>query len=322
MTTTQNTAADTRLPVWARLAGGMQDALPAGTTVQDALRLRGLADWQVETMPLVTMAHDGSPLRTEKVATVRRTHDGGSKVLGVGLGEDYPVIQNEVALGMDTLVSESGAEVFTAGAWKNDRQVFLSMRLPEGVTVGGVDRTDLYLNAMTSHDGSMALTLMVTPVRLYCTNAIPLALRSAEGAYKVRHVGDAGLKVAEARAALDLTFAYADEWAQAMEVLMAESMSVREFNGMVEEEFLPLAEGVEGAKRDNVLNARSDLSALFVADAKANTGQNRYTAFNALTEWSEWVRPRNPQTEAAAASTLLGAGATFRQRAYRTLAMA
>lgn len=324
MTTTQDhTTTTTRLPVWARLAGGMQKPLLPGTTVQDAIRFTGLADWDVQTMPLVTMGHDGMPLNTEKVATVRRTPDGGSSVLGVGLGKDYPVIPNEVALGMDALLSESGAEVDYAGGWLGGKRTFLSMRLPQTITIGGSDRTDLNLTALTSHDGSLALTLLVTPVRFACTNALAVSFREAVASYRVRHVGDAGLKIAEARAALNMAFAYGDRWEQAMEALLAESMTTREFNGMVEAQFLPMKDDAKPATRDRVLTARADLSALFAsADTQEFGRGTKYGAFNALTEWAEWVRPRNTASERQAASVVMGAGAVFRDRAFRTVAAA
>lgn len=326
-TTTTTTPAETtpattpRVPVWGRLGGGMQTALPQGTTVQDALHLQGLTGWDVEKMPLVTMGHDGEPLATEKVATVRRTPDGGSAVLGVGLSNGYAVVQNETALAMDTLVDQGDAAVDFAGAWAGGKRVFLSMRLPEHVLVGGEDRTDLYLTAMSSHDGSLALTVLVTPVRFICTNVLPVLLKQTSNVYRVRHTGDAGLKVQEAREALDLTFAYAKAWEAEMEALLAKSCTEAQFAKIVEREFLPLDPEAGRITENRVKDQRDQVMSLYTTSPTTEFGRGtRYGAFNALTEWSEWIAPKDPTREAAATSTLEGAGATFRQRAYRVLA--
>lgn len=318
-TATLNTT--TRINPWGRLTGGMQHPMPAGTSVPDALALAGLTGWDVQAMPLITAGHDGEPIDTGKIATVRRTPEGGSAVLGVGLSAGYPIIQNEVALGMDAIVSQADAAVDFAGGIKGGKQVFLSMRLPDALLVGGEDRTDLYLTALSSHDGSMALTLMVTPVRFVCTNVMKVSRLSAVSTYKVRHVGDAGLRIAEARAALDLTFRYADEWTRAMDDLLAQDMTDRAFDAMVAEVFLPLKDDAKPATITKVESARADLTTLFRSAPTQEFGRGtRYAAFNALTEWAEWVRPANPDAEGSTLSVLDGAGANLRDKAYAVLA--
>lgn len=313
----------TRTPVWARLAGGMQSPMPAGTTVPQALDLAGLSGWDVQKMPLVTLGHDDQPLPTDKIATVRRHPDGSSSVLGVGLGDGYAVVQNEQALAVDAVIGESGAAVDFAGAWQGGKRTFISLRLPETVLVGGQDRVDLYLTAMTSHDGSLALTMMATPVRFICTNVLPVMMKQRSNTYRVRHVGDAGVKIAEARAALELTFRYAEEWQQQMEALLDQGMTDAAFDRLVRDVIVPDPTTDNRATVLRVQENRDALHSLFADAPTQEFGRGtRYAAFNAVTEWTEWVRPRNPHTVTAAGSVLEGAAADVRQRAFRALARA
>ncbi len=45
---------------------------------------------------------------------------------------------------------------------------------------GTQDRTELYLAALNSHDGSSKFTFLVTPIRIVCANTQSAALRDAK----------------------------------------------------------------------------------------------------------------------------------------------
>ena len=47
-----------------------------------------------------------------------------------------------------TLVDESGAHFDTAGSLRGGREVFVTMRMPNHMTVGGVDRVDHNIAAL------------------------------------------------------------------------------------------------------------------------------------------------------------------------------
>src|SRR5690606_19715075 len=92
----------------------------------------------------------------------------------------YTVIQNEEHAGLlNALVDESGAHFETAGALQGGKRVFITMKLPGHMSIGGVDRVDQYLAAMNSHDGSSAFTFMISPVRIVCQNTLNFALGKA-----------------------------------------------------------------------------------------------------------------------------------------------
>ena len=100
----------------------------------------------------------------DQFATVRTNPvTGRPDVLGV-VGRGYTPIQNEEhAALLDALVDESGAHFETAGSLRGGRQVFLTMKLPTTMQIGGVDPVDLYLIAFNSHDGTSALPAAGVP---------------------------------------------------------------------------------------------------------------------------------------------------------------
>ena len=164
--------------------------LPDAFTAEDAMEHGLLGGWNVRTQPL--FAHvksedetDDSPASQIEIpnryAVVRNNPVivGHARVLtsfdplGV-VGSAYHPIQNEAhAEFLNTLVDESGAHFETAGAIDGGRKVFITMKMPGHMKVGGVDQVDMYLAALNSHDGSLPFTIMVTPVRVVREHAEP-----------------------------------------------------------------------------------------------------------------------------------------------------
>ena len=97
-------------------------------------------------------------------------------------------------------------------------------RLPEYIELGG-DQSATYVYVANSHDGSMAVTAAVTPVRIVCANTLGTALRQSEHGqqaqrtFRLRHTGNLQAKFAEARQVLGMSINYqqqfkvlADRW--------------------------------------------------------------------------------------------------------------
>src|SRR6185295_68113 len=172
--------------------------------------------WNVRTVPLTAadMTADGVSIVpvTDHFATVRTHPDTGQPdVLGV-VGAGYTVVQNEQHCELlNLLVDEAGAHFETAGSLRGGRETFVTMKLPQSITLAGTQGSDdieLYLAAMSSHDGTAAWRVIVTPVRIVCANTQRLALRNARASYAIRHTRTAKGKIAQARQALGIVWRY------------------------------------------------------------------------------------------------------------------
>src|SRR6195952_357331 len=170
----------------------------------------------------------------DRYATVRTNPvNGGTDVLGV-VGPAYTVIQNEAHADLlNTLVDQSGAHFETAGSLRGGRAVFLSMKLPTTMQIGGIDPVDLYLVALNSHDGTSAFRLLVSPVRVVCANTQALAIRRAQSSFSIRHTSGAGGHVAQAREALGLTFRYTDAFQAEAEKMIDRAITDDQFTEIV-----------------------------------------------------------------------------------------
>ena len=99
-------------------------------------------------------------------------------VLGI-VSDEYEVVDNRDAFRfLDALI---GSELHfeTAGSLWGGRRVWVLARLPEYIELGG-DQSATYVYVANSHDGSMAVTAAVTPIRIVCANTLGAALRQAE----------------------------------------------------------------------------------------------------------------------------------------------
>ena len=164
-------AAYARQAAWHRLGAVKPDGQ---MTVEEALTLANLSGWDVQKEPIYTKDGLVVPGRNATVATIL----GKRTVLG-DVGDRYVVFQNEEhALFLQTLVDESGGHVETAGALGRGEKVFVSLRLPESVKVGGAsgDKVDTYIGALNAHDASQPFTVVTTPIRWECQNMINYSL--------------------------------------------------------------------------------------------------------------------------------------------------
>lgn len=169
-------------------------------TIEQALQESGL-DFHVEKLPNVHRftGKDGQPAEIVSKSSFFTLRTDINKVLGERLGSDYTVYQNTQALNIvDEMVKTKKVIIETVGAIDDGRKVFTCLRLNNSIVVDGTDEIFQYALLANSHDGSLAITVMPTNVRVVCNNTLSAALSSAKGSYKIRHTRNAADRVKEA----------------------------------------------------------------------------------------------------------------------------
>lgn len=281
-----------RQDAWHQLGTTLADAF----TAEEAMTHAHLGGWNVHKNPLQTTVMDGSGVTTMDIpgqyATVRTNpFTGEPDVLGT-VGSWYEPVQNEEHCDLlNTLVDEGGAHFETAGSLRGGRQVFVTMKLPHHIEVGGVDDVETYIAALNSHDGSSAFRLLVSPVRIVCANTQAAALREAKSSFLIRHTNSIRQNMQQAREALGMTFAYLESFEVEAEKMIQTSMREVDFANKVRRLF-PLKD--DGGKRakDAHENRILELRQLFTgSETNSEIRGTRWAGYQAITEYLDHYKP-------------------------------
>ena len=277
--------------------------LPGTFSAADAMRHAHLGGWNVRKETVQAVVLDAEGVHTLPVpgrfATVRTNPiTGEPEALGV-VGDGYVPIQNEEHCELlDALVDESGAHFETAGSLRGGRQVFLSMKLPHTITIGGVDPIHTYLAALNSHDGSLAFRLLVTPVRVVCANTQAAAIRCAKSSFSIHHTSGAHSHIHAAREALGLTFRFMDEFQAEADKMIEQAMTDAEFLAITRT-LWPVAKDASTRTKNNDLRRESTLLKLFTeSDSNAVIRGTRWAGYQAVTEYLDHHAPVDANRDA------------------------
>lgn len=112
-------------------------------------------------------------------------------VLGL-VSNEYGVVQNIDAFNfVDNLCTGKSGEPFieSAGVLGKGERVFVTAKFPEKFKAGEIlgDDGEMYAVITTSHDGSGAVTVVMTPVRVVCNNTLNYAMYHKKSVLRFKH---------------------------------------------------------------------------------------------------------------------------------------
>lgn len=263
-------------------------------TAEEAMTEGLLGGWDVRKRPMTFTTEEGLVVPVPgRVAIVRNNPVRPGQVDFLGdTGDNYHIVQNEEhAAYLNALVDEGGAHFETAGALDGGRKVFITMKLPGHMKIGGVDQVDTHLATINTHDGSMSFTTMATPVRIVCQNTLNMAYGAATGIFRVRHTSGATKAIQKAREVLDLSFAYMDAFQKEADMLINTTLTQSQFEEIIAREF-GAPEGSPAATVTRCEGKIEQMAELF-ADAQTQEGirNTAWAGLNALTEWFDHFSP-------------------------------
>lgn len=266
-----------RVAPWHGLGVCVDEALNS----QEALEKSGL-NWTVEQRPILT---NGSIIPGYK-ANVRQS-DG--KVLGV-VTDRYKVVQNHEAFAFTDALLGEGVKYETAGSLNDGRKIWLLAKLPDKYIIEG-EQIDPYLVFSSSHDGSGAIKVCMTPIRVVCQNTLNIALSSARRMWSTIHVGDLAAKMEEAHNTLLLAEKYmgklGTEFSRLSKIKL-QDRKVMEYIDLL----LPMDEQPTATHRKNIARIREDLKVrYFDAPDLQHIGKNAYRFINAVSDFATHAKP-------------------------------
>ena len=304
---------------------GLGTQLDGPATAEEAIRAARL-DWAVGKIPLA--AYNGSKWREVpgQYAIVREDRWGqGSDdaVLGA-VGGDYMPLQNAEAFQFfDPIVGQNAAVYHTAGALGRGERIWILAKLPEGIRVVGDDITDKYLLLCNSHDGTSAVQVKFTPIRVVCQNTLTMALKTGS-TLRIPHTRSMQERLAQADELLGIVHKHYDTIAEQLQAMARVQLNGQRLDEYLEKVFrLPPGARQEKARR-RVLLDRVRAQYFFV-EGQGNrlhgVPGTLWAAYNGITELvdhrvSDPKRGRVQSKDGRLESTWFGRGSLIKAKAF------
>ena len=319
-----------RKPGWHGLGQVVEEELTAESAITKAM-----LDWEVELHPIYSsvMSNDGvEVVPVEDKFAVIRKHPllGERDALGV-VGTRYTPIQNRAVFNFLDALVDSGSSYETAGSIDGGKKIFITMRMPNGILVDGKDKSDMYIFATTSHDGSFSMNVSLTAVRVVCQNTWRMARRASQYKHTIRHTANSNKSIAQARDVMQFSFEYGGFLQEQADKLIKTSVTSGDVDSFLSKLF-PIPSDIAGAMGKRPLE-KNELKVITMLDNKKDTIKNLYhnspgqqmldnnawRLFNSVTEYSDYYSTVRGSDTRRAERVVLAEGEVLKDRALDLL---
>lgn len=270
---------------------GMGKVTDKVLSVEEAKIESGL-NWLVEKRPLFFPGSGGLYHDSLEAFGVVRVND--EKLLGV-CGEGYNPIQNEESFDFCETLLQEGATYETAGSLFGGKRIFITANLRSVDILG--DKINEFLVLANSHDGSMPMTGMITPIRVVCNNTLRMAIKEATRIVKIRHTKNAVDRIEVARKILGLAHKYTDAIRDNAEKMVQISMNGNTLDSFIDKVFgFDENEGASTRMKNQLESQRDQFVECLMAPDLENFGGTAWGVFQALSDFdSHRPVPRDSQ---------------------------
>ena len=271
---------------------GLGTKLDNAATAAEAMQAAHL-DWTVEAAPVWVNQVDGvfpngQLVPVDGYNAIRRTDTG--TVFGI-MSDRYEIVQNLHAWSfLDDVLGAGGAHYHTAGALREGRVIFILAQLDGTTEIVKGDPVEKYLLLTTSHDGSLALQIHTTPIRVVCGNTHTAAMAGGRQYASIKHTSAVHLRIEQARKALAQGEAYFEDY-----VREARKLSRQPMNEASMRKFTQTLLGIDSRNPHKINGqteaAERDINELFITGRGQDIAGVRGTAwaaYNAVTEYVDY----------------------------------
>jgi phage/plasmid-like protein (TIGR03299 family) len=267
---------------------------PGKLSIDEAF-IRLKMDWRVEQRNMTLPSGLVVPDRKANVRIWTDPDSGQVHEIYLGnVGHKYRPIQNEDSKEFLKVLTgaEDGPAVDTAGVLQEGRKVWFLLDLPGDFFVGDNDQVRKTVLLSNSHDGSYALRVFITPIRVVCMNTLSYALtRGDKEGISIRHTASAKIRMEEARRVLGLAERKYQDLTVVFNRMRDTDMTMEEvkrfFEALVPDPenatYTTKSENTRTAMMDNYHNGRG-------AELAYGT---LWGAYNAVTEFADHTRWEN-----------------------------
>lgn len=264
---------------------GLGTMVQEAPTSEDALHIAEL-DWRVEQTPVFTDA--GIEIPGYKAN--RRDTDGS--ILGI-VSDRYKIVQNTEAFEFtDAIVGETEDGVVkyeTAGSLCGGKRIWLLAKMPTKKVLD--DDVEPYMVFANSHDGTGAIRIAMTPIRVVCQNTMNLALNTAKRQWSTKHVGDMQSKLEEAKLCLRM----ADSYMANLDVEADRLANAKLYREQIEEildAMFPVDDNTSERKKNNIVQFKNQFWTAYSMPDIQKFEDSAWMAVNAMSDLVTHSAPR------------------------------
>lgn len=260
---------------------GLGTKVNEAPTSKEAIKLAGL-DWNVN--PTVIYDANGKEISGYK-ANMR---DSDQSILGI-VSDRYQIVQNSEAFEFTDSLLDEGVVYETAGSLRDGKQVWLLAKMPRTTILG--DDVDPYLCFTNTFDGSGAIRVCATPIRVVCNNTLNLALETTKRSWSTRHIGDLAGKLHQAKETLGLAQEYMKKLDEDADRLANTKLSDAEIESIVS--FIFPIDYIKDTKRkiENTNKMRNDFMTCYMMPDITQYRNTAYGLVNAASDMAGHMAP-------------------------------
>jgi len=153
-------------------------------TSEEAIVAAGL-NWNVQSKPLYLA--DGTLAPSNAIV-----REDNNKILGV-VSDKYTPLQNSEAFKFfDPFIDSGEAQFETAGSLRDGKRIWALAKInKDPLVIAGNDIVEKHILLSNSHDGTMAVRVGFTPIRVVCNNTLSMALQKGTSQLiRLKHTGN------------------------------------------------------------------------------------------------------------------------------------
>ena len=267
---------------------GLGEKLEEAPTISEAIEASGL-NWEVGTKDLVTVDGQEVPAR----ATYRKSDDS---ILGV-VGPRYVPLQNKDAFEwFQPFVDAGECSLHTGGSLSDGQKVWVLAQLnrdPSEIVSG--DEVQKFILLSNSHDGTTAIRVGYTPIRVVCVNTLAFAHSHKESnLLRIRHTRSSKTALDNVRDIMDNINAQFEATAEQYRFLAS-----RDFNQADVQKYVKVLLGIEKKTPEDIktrtYNILTEILDTIEGPKQSMPGVRGtwWAAYNGFNEYLNYTKGRN-----------------------------
>jgi phage/plasmid-like protein (TIGR03299 family) len=301
---------------WHRLGTYVGDL---NLTSSEAIVKAGL-DWDVNLQIPYILSPTGEPIEVEGYKSVVRITD--DKPLSI-VGGRYTPVQNRDAFEFfDSVVGEKRAIYHTAGSLDSGRKIWILAKLPRDIVIrisAHEDITQQFLLFTNSHDGTSAVRMLFTPIRVVCNNTLNMALTKS-GGVNIRHTQKVHNKIKQAQEILGFAIEYYKDFSEIAQKMANTSVTSANFDQYLNELFNVKEEEETATRTENMIYQVKEIHEKGTVKPFSGTVWGVYNAVTEFSDHFKTVKGKGQGGEVYANNVLdsiwFGSGARLKQKAF------